>query len=81
MIGREGMRRIQVGAIGIIAIFCLLTIASAILSHLRTDPPKSIGNVSARPVEKPSEPLAKLGIAPADVQSNQAATANMAAPH
>jgi hypothetical protein len=67
---RETLRRIQVGLIGLGVVIALLVIGGAILSRLRSDPGKGAIALPAKPTEKLKEPLAKLGIAPADVQEN-----------
>ncbi len=78
---RETIRRIQVGLVGLSVVIALLVIGSAIMSRLRNDPAKSSVTVSSRSIGKPKEPLAKLGIAPADVQENIAEGVKETAPH
>ncbi len=66
----ETLRRIQVGILGLGVVVAMLVIGSAIMSRLRVDPARTSVNVLTKPNEKPKEPSAKLGIAPADVQEN-----------
>lgn len=75
---KETIRRIQVGLIGLSAILAMLVVGGAIVSRLRNDPAKSTVSTLAKPVDKTSAPLVKLGIAPADIERKQATPTNSA---
>ncbi len=72
---QETMRRIQAGFLGLGLIIALLVIASAIMSRFQSEPAKTAATLAPKPADKPSppaEPLAKLGIAPEQINENKA---------
>lgn len=60
----ETFRRVRIGLTGLAATLLLLSIGGAIQSHLIADAHKS---VDTKQSEKSPEPLAKLGVAPAEI--------------
>jgi len=76
--GRETIRRVQVGLVGLSAIVIVLSIGSAIIARLRSDPAKTAANVAAKPIDKSPDTEAKLGIAPANQPDSTPTATNSA---
>ncbi|MBU6207827.1 MAG: hypothetical protein KGQ42_09090 [Alphaproteobacteria bacterium] len=73
---QEALRRVQVGLAGLALIIGVLAVSNAIQARLNPDQPHSAA-ASAQAETKVTEPMARMGIAPAD---QTAAATNTAAP-
>ena len=72
---QDTMQRIQVGVIGLAAVLLLVSVANfviqrasdeqTVIEEMQAEAAGSAPPIDAKPEEKPSEPLAELGITPA----------------
>ena len=83
---KEGIQRIQVGLAGLTGVVLLVGLANIVVDNVKRDDvaqdaaadPAANAAIAVAPEQKPTEPLAELGVAPAsDVSTQQPVVADL----
>lgn len=70
---QEGLQRVQIGLTGVTGVILLVGLANIVIDKARIDdpsiPPPTVATIDANASAGPKEPLAELGVQPAQDQA------------